>query len=78
MKQKDNGKASKATMAKANAAGNKAYMNSPGLNKTSDGYLWDTDKQAKQAGINYMAAKSKVITSPVKKTPVRKSKAKKK
>ena len=78
MKQKDNGKASKTTMAKANAAGNRAYMKSPGLGKTSDGYLFGTDKQARQAEINYMAAKSKVISSPAKSAPAKKAAPKKK
>lgn len=67
MKQNDKAKASKAAMAKARAAGNKAFNKSPGQGTTKDGTIFYGENSLKNAFINEAAAMSKSLNTPAKK-----------
>ena len=75
MKQNDKAKASKAAMAKAQAAGNKAYDKSPGQGQTGTGTIWYGKDSLKNAQINQAAAMSKSLNTPAKKAAAPKSTA---
>jgi len=75
MKQNDKAKASKAAMAKAQAAGNKAFSKSPGQGTTSDGTIFYETNSLKNAFINQAAAMSKSLNTPAKKAVAPKSTA---
>ena len=72
------GPASKEAMAKARAAGNRAYEKSPGKGTSGTSTVWYEPGAMKKAFINYESAMSKSLSAPAKKTTASKSASKKK